>query len=426
MNVEPVEIASSAILERQKLRCYNGSMQKNSYPLADLTDAQLLSEVKTLAAGERDATARLIASLAELDVRRLYLGEGFRSLFTYCTQCLHLSEHAAYNRIEAARVVRKWPTILEQLCDGSLTLTTVSLLARHLTEENHRVVLDAARHKSKREVEEQVAGLQPRPDVPATVRKLPAPKAPTPPAQSVLTTVADAPIATARGAGPVAPRVPAPDPVPPVIAAALPPAPRPAIVAPLAPERYKVQFTVSRQTHDKLRRVQDLMRHAVPNGDPAEIFDRALTLLVEHLERTKLASAKRPRVPGASATQSRHIPSAVKRAVWHRDAGRCAFVGAEGRCTERGFLEFHHVVPYACGGAATEENIYLRCRAHNQHEAEAVFGRHDLFVRKRPPGASGQLAPDRALLTSDSQSTALLRDSPAGIIVHYPAEQAPV
>lgn len=384
MSVEPVEIASSGILERQKLRCYNGSMQKNAPSLVHLTDAQLLNEVKTLAAGERDATARLIASLAELDVRRLYLGEGFRSLFTYCTQCLHLSEHAAYNRIEAARVVRKWPAILERLCDGSLTLTTVSLLARHLTEENHRAVFEAARHKSKREVEELVAGLQPRPDVPATVRKLPALTATAPPAQSMLTTVEDAPTAAARLAGPDSLTVPASDSVPAVIAAALPAAPRPAIVAPLAPERYKVQFTISRQTHDKLRQAQDLMRHTVPNGDPAAIFDRALTLLVEHLERTKLASAKRPRVPGAVVEQSRHIPSAVKRAVWRRDGGRCAFLGAEGRCTERGFLEFHHVVPYASGGAATEENISLRCRSHNQHEAEQVFGPRNLFVRETP------------------------------------------
>jgi hypothetical protein len=63
--------------------------------------------VKTLAADERQATARLIAGLAELDARRLYLGEGCPSLFAYCTQVLHLSEHAAYGRIEAARTARR-------------------------------------------------------------------------------------------------------------------------------------------------------------------------------------------------------------------------------------------------------------------------------------------------------------------------------
>jgi 5-methylcytosine-specific restriction endonuclease McrA len=66
----------------------------------------------------------------------------------------------------------------------------------------------------------------------------------------------------------------------------------------------------------------------------------------------------------------------VKRAVWRRDEGRCAYIGREGRCTERGFLEYHHVLPYAAGGAATTANIELRCRAHNAYEASLFFG-HD-------------------------------------------------
>ena len=381
-----MEIAFRGILESQKLRCYNGSMQKNVRSLADLTNAELITEVKALASGEREATARLIVSLAELDVRRLYLGEGFPSLFTYCTQCLHLSEHAAYNRIEAARAARQWPEIHQRLAEGTLTLTSVRLLAPHLTTENSRRVLDAARHKSKREVEHLVAGLHPMPDVPATIRRLPVPKS------------VEAPIETARliDAPPsvepdtslaqaFAPAHVAEKPIAAVLAKsqAAPP-PRPGGGAPLALDRYKVQVTVSRQTHDKLRRAQDLLRHVVPNGDPAEIFDRALTLLVEHLERTKLASTLRPRPPRPVVAESRHIPSTVKRAVWERDGARCAFVGGEGRCAERGFLELHHVVPYARGGVATEENIQLRCRAHNQYEAEAVFGARDLFYASSP------------------------------------------
>jgi hypothetical protein len=56
------------------------------------TDAELLAEVSRAAAQERTATAHLIALLGELDARRLYLGEGCCSLFTYCTQVLHLSD----------------------------------------------------------------------------------------------------------------------------------------------------------------------------------------------------------------------------------------------------------------------------------------------------------------------------------------------
>jgi 5-methylcytosine-specific restriction endonuclease McrA len=141
-----------------------------------------------------------------------------------------------------------------------------------------------------------------------------------------------------------------------------------------------VQITISRETHDKLRRAQDLLRHVIPNGDPAAIFERALTLLVEDLERKKLAAAKRPRAEAKQAPGSRHVPAAVKREVWARDEARCAFIGAAGRCSERGFLELHHVVPFADGGATDAANLQVRCRSHNAHEAEEWFG--PLVVRE--------------------------------------------
>ena len=199
---------------------------------------------------------------------------------------------------------------------------------------------------------------------------------------------------------------------------------------PLAPERYRVQFTIGQETRDRLRRVQDLLRREVPNGDPAILFDRALRLL-EDAERRKrglgttmmsAAEAKarrtrgdrnyekrirsgtdespteRPRqeeekeptagdelrrVRGESEEEvgpqptvpaaSRHIPNAVKAAVWRRDRGQCAFVSDGGhRCTQRSFLELHHLRPYALAGRATARNIALRCRRHNQYEGELV------------------------------------------------------
>src|SRR5688572_14113603 len=140
---------------------------------SDLTDDQLLAAVKRLAATERRATAALIRSLMELDARRLYLGEGYSSLFTYCTQALHLAEGAAYNRIEAARAARRFPMILEALEEGSLTLTAVRLLAPHLTHANLQRVLASARHASKTDVERIVAALNPKPAVQSIVRKLP-------------------------------------------------------------------------------------------------------------------------------------------------------------------------------------------------------------------------------------------------------------
>jgi 5-methylcytosine-specific restriction endonuclease McrA len=134
-----------------------------------------------------------------------------------------------------------------------------------------------------------------------------------------------------------------------------------------------------------LRRVQALLRREIPDGDPGAIFDRALTLLLEKVEKTKLGAAAKPRPhpirPGADrqlrtpVVPSRDIPRPVKRGAWRRDGGQCAFVSGDGhRCTERTFLEFHHIVPYAKGGLATVENISVRCRRHNQYESELAFG----------------------------------------------------
>jgi 5-methylcytosine-specific restriction endonuclease McrA len=167
------------------------------------------------------------------------------------------------------------------------------------------------------------------------------------------------------------------------------------VIAPLAPERYKIQFTASRETHDKLRRAQDLLRHTIPDGDVSAVVERALTVLLEQLERRQLAAVKRPRQPRPSRCDSRHIPAAVKRAVWSRDDGQCTFVGTHGRCTERGFLEFHHIVPFAAGGDTTAENLTLYCRAHNQHEAEQFFGPLLAREERQCYSVPGRLGPER-------------------------------
>jgi hypothetical protein len=348
--------------------------------VAQLSNTELLARVTHLAEREREATASLIAHLAELDARRLYLAEGCSSLFTYCTQVLHLSEHAAYGRIEAARAVRRFPVILERLGDGSVTLTTVGQLASHLTPETHQDLLDMARHKSKRQVEELVARLRPQPAVPASVRRLPTASHTT--AQPTAPADAAASSQPAGDAQAVAsPRLPSP--------ALAPPPARPAVVAPLAPQRYKVQFTASAETCEKLRLAQALLRHQIPDGDLGTIVDRALTALAQDLAKQKFAATDRPRRGRGTAPGSRHIPAEVKRAVWLRDGGRCAFMSHDGRrCTERGFLEFHHVAPYGAGGESTADNIQLRCRAHNGYEAELYFG------RRTPSGVREARAPD--------------------------------
>ena len=360
---------------------------------AGLPDQELLARLDRLAGQERETSAELVAHLAALEMRpALYAAQGFGSVFSYCTGVLHLSEDAACTRIEVARACRRFPAMLELLASGALTLTAIRILRPHLTEENLQTVLSRARHRTVRELEALVAELAPRPDAASLIRRLPAPPVPTSTHASVtstLLTTEDAPApATA-------------------VVASSRPASRPVVQA-TSPERYRVQFTIGAESHARLRRLQTLLRREVPSGDPGEIFDRAVALLLDKVEKTKLGATSRPRtkpvirlgtdnsVANSIRTpplESRHVPNAVKREVWRRDGGRCAFVSqAGGRCPERAFLEFHHVEAYAKRGKATAANISLRCRRHNQYEAELVFGHRD--DRRAPAGRDSPKSPE--------------------------------
>ena len=343
---------------------------------ASLSDEELLTKMRNLSQQTRDVTVELIAHLVEVARRGLHRGEGPGKLFPYLTEVLRFSGAAAWNRIQAARAVRRFPVVLDLLADGSvnltsirMNLTSIRILVPHLTKANHRAVLDEAKGKSTREIKTIAARLAPRPDVPSTVRKLPAP---TPAA-------ADAPGTGGTGAPTTPPfegpgRSPGtrPGPPPPV----KPVGARP-VLEPLAPARYRMQITLDEEMHDDLRCLQDLMRREIPDGDPAEIVRQGLKMLRADRERKAFSATARPRsAEGSSRPDSRDIEAAVQREVWARDGGQCAFVGRDGRrCTERSYLEFHHLRAYALGGGKTAENISLRCRAHNAYEAELVFNR---------------------------------------------------
>jgi hypothetical protein len=326
---------------------------------SSLSDHDLLARIGVLAGTGREATVELVAHLAELDTRpALFAAHGYGSLFTYCTEVLRLSEDATCNRIQAARACRDFPVILEALVSGALSLTSVRIPRPHLTPENHEAVLARASGRTRREIEALVAELAPRPDVPSSVRKLPMAT----PAPAVM------PAPTLPATGGDAALAGRPEPAPPVSSPPPPPTTRRPIIETTSPERYRVQFTVGKESHDKLRRLQALLRREIPDGDPGAIVDRALTLLLERVEKAKLGAAAKPRPrpvrPGADrqlrtpVLPSRDVPRHVQRAVSQRDGGQCGFVSKDGhRCTERTFLEFHHIQPYARGGLASVENI---------------------------------------------------------------------
>jgi len=157
-------------------------------------------------------------------------------------------------------------------------------------------------------------------------------------------------------------------------------------VEPLAPARYQVRFTASAELREKLERLQALLRSSVPDGDLARIIDIAVTEKLQRVEAKRFGQTKAPRrylAETDTTRSSRHIPAAVRRVVYERDAGRCACRDKYGRrCAKRHDLEFHHKHPFARGGDHGPANLTLMCRAHNTLLAEQDYG-EDVMERFR-------------------------------------------
>jgi hypothetical protein len=301
-------------------------------------------------------------------------------MHVYATARLYLSDAEAYLRITAARLSRRFPVVLDMLADGRLHLSAIARLAPHLRVDNADTLLARAAHRSKREVELLVAKIAPRPDAPSRMRRLP-----TPPAARPTVGVGQLVPDIAAGAAPDAvPAPPTATPAAPVIASSGVPTAvtdmpvASAIIAPLAPARYKVQFTAGTELHEKITRAQGLLRHQIPDGDLGAVFDRAMTLLIRELERARFAATNAPRKSAHEADPtpaSRRIPDPIRRTVWTRDAEQCTYRDRSGRrCPARERLEFHHLVPFGKGGDHSPSNVTLRCAAHNALQADLDFG----------------------------------------------------
>jgi hypothetical protein len=352
------EFRRSRLVARPRSQALSMRAQVSPYR----THADLRREIYAAAGRERTVTAEFLGVIAEFDALRLYVPEGYASMHAFCVGALRMCEDSAYKRIQAARAVWKFPQLCPALADGRLHLSAVFTLAPHLTAENVEELVGACTHKTRREIQDLIA------------RRFLGPAAefrfePSPTPEVALSGHADPP-ADAQ-------LVPVPveaDPLKSTQAVV------PQSVGP--PQRVSVHCLVDQQ---KLEYARALLSHAIPSGDLDKVFDRALDAVIRETEKRKFAATPRPRAraPHRPSADARHVPAPVKREVWKRDGGQCTFLGRDGhRCGERRFLEFDHVQPVALGGEATVDDLRLRCRVHNQYEAERVFGT-EFMARKR-------------------------------------------
>ena len=351
-----------------------------------LSPEAALRSLCTIDLEEKSRVAEGVALIAVIDRRRDYLGTGHPSMCDYCVHRLHMSEDKALRRIQVARAALKFPELFECLADGRLSVTTACVLAPHLEPATAAGLIEAAAHRSRQEIQRLLAtaaqpsmrgeelalsdDVQDRSESPAPVR-------------------VDLHVESSSAADTEL-------------------APPPEVVVPASAERrgrivsrpdggHEVRVALTEAELGTFRRVQGLLGHAVPSGDPAIVYARAMEHYVAYLEKQRLgtkraraAEAARERIP-----RGRGIPKALRRAVWERDGGRCTFTGEGGhRWTATSRIEFDHIEPLGMGGSTDLGNLRLLCRAHNQYEAIRAFGKD--HVNDRRELAQRQRARDRA------------------------------
>jgi hypothetical protein len=311
--------------------------------LANLSDDELLSSLSAVCFETRRLLGHLLVHLIEVEARRLDLRSACSSLFDFCQRRLRMSESEAVRRIEAARLVRRFPSLLGPIERGDIHLTALLLLRDHFTSENVEELVAVTARKTKREIQELLAARAPKRDVIPTITPLPVPS-----------------------------RLPSPAQVP-----------SPVRLEPLAPTRHRLELTVSTEVRAKLERARDLMSHCVDRHDLETVLDQALDALLAKLEKERVGDG---------------VARAVRREVFERDGEQCTFTDEEGnRCPARSDLELDHIIPRARGGKGEAPNLRVVCRAHNQLYAEQAFGREHVerqrHLRQRNANGHGPAPP---------------------------------
>ncbi|MFL5271059.1 MAG: HNH endonuclease [Anaeromyxobacteraceae bacterium] len=378
----------------------------------------LSRRLAALAGDEREVQVEFLLHLDAFDQRRGWAEAGYPSLWEWSLRVLHYREGAAGRRIAAMRVLRRFPSLAAALRQGRLCMSTLALLGPVLSDDNRDDLVARAAFLTKADVERLVASLAPRPAPKEGLRLVSSGAARR---ESALLAIAatggarPAPDAQAAGGAPspgpapssapaaAFPRTPGNPSTAVKAAAVVEPTPvarppSPATVRPVSADSYSLRVTVDAAFKQDLDALKDLLAHKIPGGDLSAVLREAVRCAIEkHGKRKGAVEPSRTRKAAPREQQgdsSRHpskarepIPAAVRREVWKRDGGKCAWRAEDGRrCASTWKLELDHVVPAALGGPSTVENLRLHCRSHNQLCAEQIFGpaHMDLFRRGGP------------------------------------------
>ncbi len=309
--------------------------------LNELPSKTLLANTVALSRKERELTLEVLHHLREIERRLLYAECGYPSLFEYAVQELKYSQAAAHRRIASMRLLKEIPEMEEKVERGEISLSTLSRAQTFFRQEKEQVknrqekieILKVLENKSAREVERELISKSSEPAkfIPERLR-------------------------------------------------------------PVTETHSELKVLLDAEMLKDLEELRNLLSHAQPNASLRELLSFALRDSLSRLRprQPKTKAAKLESVPTLEVQvpikSSRYIAAEVKRVVWRRDGGKCTYRDAvTGRCCDsKHSLEYDHIYPISLGGESKEENLRLRCRAHNQLAALHAFGHRKIakFVRR--------------------------------------------
>ena len=307
-----------------------------------LSEDELVAQLASLCLDGKRLVARVIEHLIAIEDRDIHLRAACDTMWAFCVTRMNMSEGEASRRLTAVGLVRRFPSLLGRIARGEVHLSALKLAAKHLDESNADRILDAMKHKTKTEVRELLAAMFPRPDAPSLELEV------------------TGALSTGDGKSFIDPTTGKK-----IVSK----------IEPLSQNGFYVQLTMTREGYETYQRAKQLMSHRIPDGDTVKIFETALTVLVDKLEKERLGKTTRPQKKRRPSKPG-HIAAETRREVFERDGFQCTYVDAHGRrCQCKKRLELDHIVPRARGGSDEASNLRVRCRPHNKLWAEEVFGK---------------------------------------------------
>lgn len=309
--------------------------------MKELTNDELIFAAKAAVQHERESTARVIRHFQEIYARKLHLESGYPNLFEMVTKLFGYCAGSAMRRINVMRLIQEIPDVELKLESGELNLSTASEMqsffyfeSRNKTPysiEAKRELIETCLGKSKREVERELARLNPEREKRESVRVI-------------------------------------------------------------SKDRLRVSFSISAELNDKLNHLKDLLTHIDSAMTTETLLERLAELGLDKFDpirKARRASKKADRAARQSAkadtdTDSRNWQSlplaevkARSRYVRANERHQVVMDGCKFRdlktgreCGSRRGLQYDHVVPFSHGGANTAENLRPMCAQHNRFRWE--------------------------------------------------------